>query len=182
MKQRTALFIASGLTAFVLVGLGVVIGAANAPQPTQAANVSQSNTTALEATAVPSTATQDVAAALTPQQALQIALASVPNATAMRLPELVDLQGALAYEVVLDKGVVYVDASTGAVLYDGMTQSAAPRSRYGEGADYEAHSEHEDEEDEHEHEHEDEEDEHEHEDEHKEKRGTFWKDRDRDDD
>lgn len=159
MKQRTALFIASGLTAFVLVGLGVVIGAANAPQPTQAANVSQSNTTALEATAVPSTATQDVAAALTPQQALQIALASVPNATAMRLPELVDLQGALAYEVVLDKGVVYVDANTGALRYNGATQKDLARDQYDD--EREEHEEHEEDK---EHKKDKHEDEHEHED------------------
>lgn len=154
MKQRTALFIAGGLTAFVLVGLGVVIGVANAPQPTQAAGALPSSATVTETITVPITPSQDVIAALTPQRALQIALASVPGATATRLPELVDLQGTLAYEVTLDKGVVYVDANTGAVLYDGTAQKSASRGKYeheGDEDEHESHDEHEDHEaDEHE--------------------------------
>jgi len=35
-------------------------------------------------------------------------------------PELVSFQGTVAYEVHLDRGLVYVDATTGNVLYNGV--------------------------------------------------------------
>lgn len=49
-----------------------------------------------------------------------IALAAEPGTQLMATPELVDFQGTVAYEVVLDAGKVYVDANTGQILYDGV--------------------------------------------------------------
>ena len=48
-----------------------------------------------------------------------IALAASPGANLLATPELVDFQGTVAYEVRLDRGNIYVDATTGKVLYNG---------------------------------------------------------------
>ncbi|MFN3373612.1 MAG: PepSY domain-containing protein [Chloroflexus sp.] len=54
--------------------------------------------------------------AVSQQQAQEIALANAGGATLVRAPELVSLQGTPAYEVVFDRGAIYIDAQTGAVL------------------------------------------------------------------
>ncbi len=54
--------------------------------------------------------------AVSPQQAQEIAVANAGGATLIRAPELVSLQGVPAYEVVFDRGPIYIDAQTGAVL------------------------------------------------------------------
>jgi uncharacterized membrane protein YkoI len=66
--------------------------------------------------------------ALTPQEAMSAAVIAVPGARILSIPELVDFQGTVAYEVILDLGTIYIDASNGAVLYDGTVyaQSVAP--------------------------------------------------------
>jgi len=64
-------------------------------------------------------------AALTPQDALNMALAVMPNGVSLRTPELVDFQGALAYEVSFSQGLVYIDANTGSLLYNGAAQTTA---------------------------------------------------------
>ena len=51
------------------------------------------------------------------EQAAQLALLLVPDATLTKDPELVDVQGVTAYEVVLNRGTLYVDANTGRVLF-----------------------------------------------------------------
>lgn len=68
-------------------------------------------------------------ATISTQRALEIAQASAPGAVAQRTPELVTFEGALAYEVTFDTGTVYVDAGSGAVLYNG-TQATAGPTRY----------------------------------------------------
>lgn len=92
--------------------------------------------------------------AISAQRALEIAQASTPGAVAQRLPELVNFQGAIAYEVAFNTGMVYVDANTGAVLYNGaLTQPVAGPTRY-EDDDDEDHEREEREHEEHEeHEH-----------------------------
>jgi uncharacterized membrane protein YkoI len=54
--------------------------------------------------------------AVSPEQAQAIAQANAQGATLIRAPELVSLQGVPAYEVVFDRGAIYVDAQTGAIL------------------------------------------------------------------
>jgi len=54
--------------------------------------------------------------AVSPEQAQAIAQANAQGATLIRPPELVSLQGVPAYEVIFDRGAIYVDAQTGAIL------------------------------------------------------------------
>jgi uncharacterized membrane protein YkoI len=75
---------------------------------------------AVPAPAAPAAPTYAVSA----DQAAQIALGvAAPGANLTKAPDLVSYEGAPAYEVVLDKGTVYVNAQTGAVLANG---AAAP--------------------------------------------------------
>ncbi len=82
--------------------------------------------------------------AISAQRALEIAQASAPGAVAQRLPELVNFQGAIAYEVAFNTGMVYVDANSGAVLYNGaLIQPAAAPAYYDDDDEHEEHEEHE---------------------------------------
>ncbi|MFD3164999.1 PepSY domain-containing protein [Herpetosiphon sp. NSE202] len=64
------------------------------------------------------------------EQASQLALAAAPGASLLATPELVNYAGTAAYEVRLDRGLVYIDATTGAVLANNAvappTQAPAP--------------------------------------------------------
>jgi len=90
-------------------------------------------------------AVEPVPATISPQDAMLVAATLAPRAKILSRPELVNYEGTVAYEVTLDTGLVYVDANTGAVLYNGTTQ---PQKSVQRG------SFHEDEEHEEEHEHE----------------------------
>jgi uncharacterized membrane protein YkoI len=57
--------------------------------------------------------------AVSADQAVQTALGSAPGAVLVDSPELVRYQDRVAYEVLLDRGPVYVDATSGQVLYNG---------------------------------------------------------------
>ncbi|MFN8505767.1 peptidase [Kouleothrix sp.] len=70
--------------------------------------------------------------ALAAGQAADIALAAAPGGQLARAPELVDFEGTIAYEVVLDIGTIYVDANSGQVLYNGAAQIAAQPSGRGD--------------------------------------------------
>ncbi|HEU5102608.1 MAG TPA: PepSY domain-containing protein [Roseiflexaceae bacterium] len=63
--------------------------------------------------------------AVSPESAIAIALGGAPGAALNRAPELVRFQGVAAYEVLLDRGAVYVDANSGQILYDGATGAVA---------------------------------------------------------
>jgi uncharacterized membrane protein YkoI len=62
--------------------------------------------------------------ALLPAQAAEIAFQAAPGATILSMPTLLDYQGSTAYEVILNTGLIYVDANTGQVLYNGTVASA----------------------------------------------------------
>lgn len=64
-------------------------------------------------------------AAFTADQAASLALTLAPRAKLMQPPQLVNFQGTAAYEVVLNVGTVYLDASSGQVL------AAVPAKRQG---------------------------------------------------
>lgn len=51
--------------------------------------------------------------------AVGLALNLSPGAKLKRWPELVDFQGIVAWEVVLDKGTMYLDATNAVLLYNG---------------------------------------------------------------
>jgi len=59
-------------------------------------------------------------ASISPARAIWIAMNAAPGSALMKEPELVLFQGALAYEVVLDQGTLYIDANTGRILYNGI--------------------------------------------------------------
>ena len=63
-----------------------------------------------------------VPATISPQDAMLVAATTALNAKILRTPELVNYQGTVAYEVTLDAGLIYVDANTGTVLYDGTAK------------------------------------------------------------
>jgi uncharacterized membrane protein YkoI len=103
---------------------------ANQISQSQAAVVSAPVTVAAAAapTAAPTAAPIAASAptyAISVDQARDIALGvAATGATLQKTPDLVNYQGTPAYEVVLDKGSVYVDAQSGAVLWNG---AAAPQ-------------------------------------------------------
>lgn len=80
---------------------------------------------------------------LSAERAAQIAALVAPGASLAQMPELVNFQGAAAFEVVLDAGTLYIDAASGQVLYNGVATMVAASGGGGE----------------HEHEHEDEDEE-----------------------
>jgi uncharacterized membrane protein YgcG len=144
MSQRTGLLIAVLLTAFILVVGGAIVGRTTQPEkpPAETAVVQQS--AAVQQLMERESAYQDLtrqanerlqqayaklqaqAAAtspaylFSPEQAANIAMQIAPGAVLLNLPELVDYQGAMAYKVSLNTGLVYVDANSGQVLYNGI--------------------------------------------------------------
>lgn len=127
MSQRTALIVAAALTAFMLVVIGA-IGGSIVTKPAIG-----SNTTTVQPAVHPQLAaapqqTTDWQTAVSPGMAGQIAINSARGATLLRTPELVSFQGVVAYEALLDRGVVYVDANNGRVLYNGAGQNSTARS------------------------------------------------------
>jgi hypothetical protein len=75
--------------------------------------------------------------------AVGLALNLAPGGTLQRWPELVDFQGTVAWEVVLDKGTMYLDATNAVLLYNG----AAVASSAGGGGGGRGGGEHEHEDD-----------------------------------
>ncbi len=53
-----------------------------------------------------------------------LAVSLAPGARVMRWPTLVDFQGTVAYEIILDRGAIYIDATTGGLLFNGTAQVA----------------------------------------------------------
>lgn len=78
--------------------------------------------TASASTSTPTPQASALDITITHRDAIAIALQAVPGATSLG-SSLVYFQGVTAYEVVLDRGNVYVDANTGAVLYNGAAQT-----------------------------------------------------------
>lgn len=127
MRQKTALFLAVMLSALVLMaiatigerlnGLAAALDApSTAPSQTDIASTSVDGATDLAPLLEPTTTP---AYAVTIDQATSIARKAAPQASLVSAPELVNLQGTVAYEVVLNRGKVYVDANSGALLYNG---------------------------------------------------------------
>ena len=77
-----------------------------------AANARLAETSAPEAPAAQVTPNDTISA----EQAQQLALAAAPGGVLAKPAELVSYQGALAYEVILDRGTLYIDAQSGTVL------------------------------------------------------------------
>ncbi len=124
MRQRTAILVAIGLTAFVVIMVGgiayAMVAQTGATKETASENVLPltvgGNSGAVELT--PTTASPVL---VQPARAAQVALGVMPNNTLQKTPELVNFQGKMAYEVLLSGGIVYVDAFTAQVLSSSVT-------------------------------------------------------------
>jgi len=159
MSQRIALFLSVALTAFVLVFIGAAIsigrqGLTVAQSPTldpqllaalqqreatyqamidQANAQLQATTPASTETTTPTTEPSPTTAGfpISPALAAYLAQSLSPNSYLLRSPVLVNFQGTTAYEVALNTGFVYIDATNGAVLYNG---TAAVSNSNGSGS------------------------------------------------
>ena len=148
MTQRVALIATAGVAAFVAVMLGAVItyvllrGPATAPafaspgnnqssglqvpapdfngQPSGGQDQTQQQTGGSD---------QTNGYTVSADEAANIALNSAPGATLLQQPRLVRMNGTVVYEVPLDRGFVYVDASSGQVLFNGAN-GEQPRRRF----------------------------------------------------
>ena len=126
MNQRTALFLSALITGFILVAVSVVSPGVNvlAALTATSANADATLTT---------TANAQVEPMPTPiyqlggDEAVQIAQKLAPTAKLQGAPELVNFQGTVAYEVLLDQGKVYVDANNGKVLSNGVSTATIGR-------------------------------------------------------
>ncbi|OQY89457.1 MAG: hypothetical protein B6D41_10455 [Chloroflexi bacterium UTCFX4] len=130
MKQRTAILLATGLTAFVVVVVVAIAfsitwkGAVSQAAQPKAGMVEYMNGAAeqqINAPAAPTTNSPATTATAQPKivsadDATRVARALFAGDTLAQPPELVNYKGKMAYEVVLGGGTVYVDAFTGKVL------------------------------------------------------------------
>lgn len=126
MQQRPTLIIATALTAFLLVFIGGLV--VHLSQTTTAVSATTHQTAAVGApgSASPGSTPDMLAATISPDTAATAALGIAPGAALTRTPEMVNFQGTVAYEVSLDRGTVYVDATSGQVLYDSTAIAAVP--------------------------------------------------------
>ncbi len=108
-----------------------------ASQLAQAQAVSQPQAAAAQA-AAPTTGY-----AISPEQAVSVALSAAPGNTAQTAPQLVSFQGIAAYEVALSGGLVYVDANSGAILYNAATAPAVAAPQFNGSDDDDDHEGHE---------------------------------------
>ena len=67
---------------------------------------------------------------LTSDQAITLAKQNLPNATLQATPELVNYNGAVAYEVRLDTNTTYIDANLGSILNPVNTSAAFVNDDY----------------------------------------------------
>jgi hypothetical protein len=81
--------------------------------------------------------------ALSFDAARDIAVQAANFATMIRAPELVRFEGKVAYEVGFTRGVVYVDASSGGVLFNG-TQGSGVSAQPSSGDDHDHDDDHDD--------------------------------------
>ena len=148
MKQRSTLILTTIVTAFGLTLLGGVAGRvitnANPVTPNTVVETEQMpyqnanyQIQAQPAQAVPSAPASQSTVAITPDKAALVALSNVSGGTLLQTPELVDFEGSVAYEVLLDSGTLYIDANNGQVLYNSLIVSASLPAYNGEEYEYE---------------------------------------------
>ncbi|GIL15574.1 MAG: hypothetical protein BroJett039_07470 [Chloroflexota bacterium] len=148
MKQRTAILLATGLTAFVMVLVTAIAfsvtwkGAVSQAAQPEAGVVEYMNGAAeqqINAPAVPPTNSPATTATAQPKivsadDATRVARALFPGDNLAQPPELVNYQGKMAYEVVLGSGTVYVDAFTGQALASALAASNQTSSESNDSA------------------------------------------------
>lgn len=141
-------FIVAGLALLLLVGVGGVIASVVSqfaptvlntqrevsvtPTTSQEMPLYQQQPTATLRSVTRPTAPPAPDYAVSAGEASTIALNAAPDARLVQLPELVNFEGNIAYEVLLDQGTAYVDAESGAVLYSSVkvsTEVPTPQER-----------------------------------------------------
>ncbi|ALF58801.1 PepSY domain-containing protein [Psychrobacter urativorans] len=138
------LLLTVGATSLVFFG-GVIALSVQSPEPTNTVSASNiiaqkgdNTSTASELSSfkavtnpLSQSAQTSSLAALTAEQAIAFAKQDAPDAILQATPELINYNGAVAYEVILDSGATYVDANLGAVLNPvGSNQSNPFGSEY----------------------------------------------------
>jgi hypothetical protein len=115
-----------------LTDMNKQLAAVQAAQPAAPARVSAPAAPAPAQPAAPQIA-------LSPDAARNIAIQASNFATMIRTPELVRFEGKVAYEVGFTRGAVYVDATTGAVLFNGTQVAAPPAANDDHGGEHDDH-------------------------------------------
>ncbi len=145
MNKQMVLWLSAGLTLVMVAAFGAAfLSIINRSTPAPAARVEAAP--APLTTTLPAATESPVQAALSADVAAQIALNVAPGASLTKTPELVNFQGTVAYEVLLDQGAVYVDANSGKVLANTAAQNIAGANstqRGGEGFENRSGGEHE---------------------------------------
>ena len=135
MTQRTALILSALMTTVIMSGIALLGNLAQAatltstpPGPAPMAQavatirVEPTDEPTAEPTEPDSTATPEYQ--VSSDQASDVALKAAPGTALTGTPELVDFQGAVAYEVILTAGKVYIDANSGKILFNGTLAAA----------------------------------------------------------
>ncbi len=150
MNARSSRTIIAVGVALVLIVIGVVLanqGNRSTPastQPTSSAPAIIPTTPAATAPASNTTSAPTNSYAVSADQAGTIALATAPGTNLQGTPVIVTYQGATVYEVTLDTGMVYVDATSGQVV-----ASTLPNSTTTNGGGERDHDDDDDDDDEH---------------------------------
>jgi uncharacterized membrane protein YkoI len=129
MKRNLALLMSLALTVFAAFTafsvFQAVTAAPNGGAAFAQAKVDSSKASTVSDAALAALAPTDAVSQISPDLAAQIAAQTAASGAVLSgNAELVNFQGTVAYEVVFDSGKIYVDASTGAVLYNGTVSSA----------------------------------------------------------
>jgi len=154
MKHNTALTISGILTAFVLVVIGGVVvsvygfGQNDLALPLASETVQNNQQTSPpvdqlvgDNQVLPSAQQQNPGSvslqlSVDPAAALVTAQSVAGNGAVLKgIPQLVNLEGKMAYEVSFDQGTIYVDATSGQVLFNGTQPQLPAQPQAGQQVD-----------------------------------------------
>ncbi len=124
MTQRTIMILTTILTAFMLVVVGGIVRNVTAGNADVSNSTSSNQEPAYQEPAAPA-ASDQIMVGVSVDAATTIALQALPDGTLTKAPELVNFQGVVAYEILLDRASLYIDANSGEVLYNSAENSAA---------------------------------------------------------
>ena len=123
------LLLTIGASSLVFFGgvIALTTASSDSTDVLSAANITNQLTAAVKQ----NTAIEPLSAAmLTSDQAIALAKQNLPNSTLQATPELVNYNGAVAYEVRLDTNTTYIDANLGSILNPVNTSGALIDSNY----------------------------------------------------
>lgn len=123
------LLLTIGASSLVFFGgvIALTTASSDSTDVLSAANITNQLTAAVKQ----NTAIEPLSAAmLTSDQAIALAKQNLPNSTLQATPELVNYNGAVAYEVRLDTNTTYIDAHLGSILNPVNTSAAFVNDDY----------------------------------------------------